>query len=112
MTTLYTTTIIIQYIQYAWVPSSNYALQSATLVAEPIEPIPDASIPDAMSPPSFIDSGFTTRVEYEKWLAANPGATTAPASSKLVVRGMAISHNVIPAVMAAMDIGTLAPHHK
>jgi len=54
---------------------------------------------------SFIESGFTTRIEYEKWLAANPGATSAPAQAKLVVRGMAISHNVIPAVLLARDLG-------
>ena len=51
---------------------------------------------------SFIESGFTTRVEYEKWLAANPGAASA-GKPTMVIRGMAISHNVIPAVLLAMD---------
>jgi len=52
--------------------------------------------------PSFIESGFTTRVEYDKWLAS--GAACA-ATGKVVIRGMAISGNVIPSVMLAKDIG-------
>jgi len=56
-----------------------------------------------MSPPSFIDSGFTTRKGYEMWLADNADATSAP-TVRLVVRGMAISHNVIPCVLLAKDL--------
>ena len=52
-------------------------------------------------PTSFIDSGFTSRVEYDKWLAS--GASEG--GSDLVVRGMSISHNVIAGAMLAKEAG-------
>jgi len=50
----------------------------------------------APMPPSFIESGFTSKVEYEKWLASE---------DKVKVRGMPISGNVIPAVMLCQTLG-------
>jgi len=50
---------------------------------------------------SFIESGYTTRVEYDKWLASGGGS----AGGSVIVRGMGISHNVIPAVLLAKDLG-------
>ena len=46
----------------------------------------------------FIESGYTTRTE---WLANGGGKI----SKKLLVRGMALSHNVIPSVLLAKDTG-------
>ena len=54
-----------------------------------------------MSRVSFIESGYTTRVEYDKWLASGGGS----AGGSVIVRGMGISHNVIPAVLLAKDLG-------
>lgn len=59
-------------------------------------------------PPSFIESGFTSRVEYDKFIAS--GATdisdaTKSATKSVKVRGMPISGNVIPAVLLAKTLG-------
>jgi hypothetical protein len=42
-------------------------------------------------PTSFIESGFTTRVEYDKWVASGGGA--ADTKGSVIIRGMAISGN-------------------
>ena len=42
-------------------------------------------------PTSFIESGLTTRVEYDKWLANGGGG--ADAKGSVIIRGMAISGN-------------------
>jgi len=55
-----------------------------------------------MAPPSFIESGHTSRVEYEKWIASGAAADS---TGSVKVRGMPISGNVIPAVMLAKAIG-------
>jgi len=52
--------------------------------------------------PSFIESGCTTRVEYDKWIAS--GATSASGGG-VKIRGMSVSGNVIPAVMLAQVTG-------
>ena len=40
-------------------------------------------------PTSFIESGLTTRVEYDKWVASG----AADAKGSVIIRGMAISGN-------------------
>jgi len=66
--------------------------------------VPPTSDHREAMPTSFIESGFTTRVEYEKWLAS--GAAAQDASAKTVkVRGMPISGNVIPSVLLCHKIG-------
>jgi len=59
--------------------------------------------------PTFIETGFVARVEYEKWVAAgcpdDPNAEPPSAKPKVIIRGMALSHNVIPAVLLAKDLG-------
>ena len=60
--------------------------------------------------PLFIETGFNTRIEYDAWVTAgcpaNPKSVYAePKKMGPIVRGMAISHNVAPCAMLALDHG-------
>ena len=70
-------------------PAKTVATKAVATTAPTAKPVNKAR---AMS---FIDSKFTSRSEYEKW------ATT----PTVIIRGMAISHNVIPSVLLAKDTG-------
>ena len=56
-------------------------------------------------PVSFIESGFTTRKEYDAWLASGAVDVSDGGAGQVKVRGMPVSGNVIPSVLLCKVIG-------